>query len=117
MSRLALNNSPKVLLFQVPLADFYIELDEIISTIFIYIRNAMEVLKMSVTLDGKRFYSISEACKLAGTNRTTLLRWVRQKKFTDVEYRDRNGWRLFTDEDISRLTSKVNQIQKTTAGG
>ncbi len=71
---------------------------------------------MPFTLDGQTFYSIQEACKLAGTNRDTFLRWVREKKFRDVENRDRNGWRLFTAEDLLRLSSRVNRVQKVGAG-
>ena len=67
---------------------------------------------MPLKLGGQSFYSTGEACKLAGTSRETFLRWVRQRKFADVENRDRNGWRLFTDEDLSRLKSKVNHIVK-----
>lgn len=66
---------------------------------------------MPLELDGRTFYSAGEACRLAGTNRDTFLRWVRQGKFTDVEHRDRNGWRLFTDEDIRRLKTRVNHVE------
>jgi excisionase family DNA binding protein len=65
---------------------------------------------MTIVLDGQTFYTTAEACKLAGTNRDTLLRWIREKKFNDVEYRDRNGWRLFTEEDVIRLKKRVNRI-------
>jgi hypothetical protein len=61
-------------------------------------------------LDGKTFYNTAEACRLAGTNRDTFLRWVREKRFADVEHRDRNGWRLFTGDDLIRLKEKVNRI-------
>jgi len=67
---------------------------------------------MPLKLDGRTFYNTREACKLAGTNRHTFLRWVRQKKFTDVEHRDRNGWRLFTEDDVQRLKAHVNHIEK-----
>ena len=67
---------------------------------------------MPLKLDGQTFYNTREACKLAGTNRDTFLRWVRQGKFTDVERRDRNGWRLFTNEDIRRLKARVNHIER-----
>jgi len=70
---------------------------------------------MPLKLDDQTFYNTREACKLAGTNRHTFLRWVRQKKFTDVEHRDRNGWRLFTDDDLCRLKARVNHIDKVTA--
>jgi DNA-binding transcriptional MerR regulator len=68
------------------------------------------------TLDGQTFYSIQEACRLAGTNRDTFLRWVREKKYPDVENRDRNGWRLFTAEDLQRLSARVNVVQRVGAG-
>ncbi len=67
---------------------------------------------MPLNLDDRTFYNTREACKLAGTNRHTFLRWVRQKKFTDVEHRDRNGWRLFTEDDIERLKAHVNHIER-----
>jgi DNA-binding transcriptional MerR regulator len=66
---------------------------------------------MPLKLDGRTFYGTQEACKLAGTNRYTFLRWVKQNKFTDAEYRDRNGWRLFTEDDIQRLRAHVNHIE------
>ena len=68
---------------------------------------------MPVRLSGKTYYNIREACLLAGTNRDTFLRWVREGKFNDVENRDRNGWRLFTGDDVRRLRVKVNRIEKT----
>jgi DNA-binding transcriptional MerR regulator len=67
---------------------------------------------MPLKLNGQIFYNTQEACKLAGANRDTFLRWVRQKKFTDVGHRDRNGWRLFTNEDIQRLKTRVNHVEK-----
>jgi DNA-binding transcriptional MerR regulator len=70
---------------------------------------------MPLKLSGRTFYSVSEACRLAGTNRDTFLRWVRQRKFTDVEHRDRNGWRLFTEEDIRRLRARVNHVDRIVA--
>jgi len=67
---------------------------------------------MPLKLDGQTFYNTREACKLARVNRDTFLRWVRQRKFTDVEHRDRNGWRLFADDDIRRLKARVNHIER-----
>ena len=67
---------------------------------------------MPLKFDSRTFYNTREACKLAGTNRDTFLRWVRQNKFTDVEHRDRNGWRLFTEGDLQRLKDYVNRIEK-----
>jgi excisionase family DNA binding protein len=67
---------------------------------------------MPLELDGRTYYNISEACELAGISRDTFLRWVRKGKFTDVEHRDRNGWRLFTNDDVRRLTARINLVEK-----
>ena len=68
---------------------------------------------MPRSLNGQTFYTTTEACELAGTNRNTFLRWIREGLFTDVEHRDRNGWRLFTGDDIYRLRDRVNGVSKT----
>jgi excisionase family DNA binding protein len=67
-----------------------------------------------VKIKGNTFYTTSEACQLAGTNRHTFLRWVREGRYPDVPNRDRNGWRLFADKDVKRLKQCVNLIQKIT---
>jgi excisionase family DNA binding protein len=67
---------------------------------------------VSLSLNGRTFYSVGEACEQAGISRDTFLRWVRQGKFSDVEYRDRNGWRLFTESDLHTLKTRVNHVDK-----
>ena len=67
---------------------------------------------MPVELNGITMYKTREACKLAGTNIHTFFRWVREGKFTDVEFRDRNGWRLFTDADVRRLRDKAQRLYR-----
>ena len=66
---------------------------------------------MSVSINRKTYFLIAEACEIAGTNRNTLLRWIRDGRFPDVKTRDRNGWRLFTEADIARLKLEVNAIK------
>ena len=66
---------------------------------------------MPISINHKTYYMITEACEIAGTNRNTLLRWIREGHFADVRNRDRNGWRLFTENDVKRLTTKVNKIR------
>jgi DNA-binding transcriptional MerR regulator len=67
--------------------------------------------EMPVEYNNQTFYNTAEACKIAGTNKDTFLRWVKLGKFVDVKHRDRNGWRLFTDNDLVRLRTKVNHLQ------
>jgi predicted site-specific integrase-resolvase len=66
---------------------------------------------MPVNINGIQFYRTKEACEMAGITKNTYLRWVAGGSFSDVAYRDRRGWRLFTQEDLTRLSSEVNRIQ------
>jgi hypothetical protein len=67
---------------------------------------------MSVVINNQTYYMITEACAMARTNRNTLLRWIREGRYVDVKTRDRNGWRLFSLEDIERLKGQVNKIEE-----
>ncbi len=65
---------------------------------------------MPVAINGKKYYRISEACRMVGISRTTLLRWLRQGCLALPEYRDRRRWRLFAEDDIDRLNLEANRI-------
>ncbi len=69
---------------------------------------------MPIRLNGENYYRTAEVCRIAGTSKNTFLRWVKEGSFTDVEHRDRRGWRLFTENDLDRLKTEVNQVNKTT---
>jgi hypothetical protein len=66
---------------------------------------------MPVKIDGQEYYRTNEACTLAGITKNTFLRWVSTNNYVDVSRRDRRGWRLFTREDIDRLSSEVNKVK------
>ena len=65
---------------------------------------------MPVRLNGETYYRSAEACRKAGISKNTFLRWVKEGTFTEVEHRDRRGWRLFTEDDLDRLRTEVNRI-------
>ena len=67
---------------------------------------------MSIRINGVTYYQTAEACRIARTSKNTFLRWVKEGKFPDVVYKDRNGWRLFTEDDLNRLKAEVNRIHK-----
>jgi len=71
---------------------------------------------MPVRLNGKSYYRTAEACLIAGTSKNTFLRWAREGLLADVEHRDRRGWRLFTEDDVSRLKGEVHRIQRNNKG-
>ena len=66
---------------------------------------------MPVKINGTEYYRTNEACTLAGITKNTFLRWVSNDSYKDVPHRDRRGWRLFTQEDVERLTREVNKIK------
>ena len=50
----------------------------------------------------KRTYTLKEAARQVGVAPITLKRWLLAGKVDEVA-RDRNGWRLFTIDDIARI--------------
>lgn len=66
---------------------------------------------MSVIIKGENYYRTSEACRVVGIGRSTLLRWIRAGILDDVPHRDRRGWRLFTETDIKRVTEEAHKVK------
>jgi hypothetical protein len=66
---------------------------------------------MPVKINGQKFYRTKEALELIGISRPTWFRWVRENVVDDVKHTDRRGWRLFTDDDINRLTNFAHSIR------
>ena len=58
---------------------------------------------MPLTISGKKYYRTQEALELVGLPRSTYFKWLKEEKIEDVKYKDRNGWRLFTDDEIKNL--------------
>jgi excisionase family DNA binding protein len=53
-------------------------------------------------LSGIPYYTVSEVAKAVNVHRITLLRWIGAGKVPDGR-RDRNGWRLFSAEQLERI--------------
>ena len=67
---------------------------------------------MPVKINHTYYYRTSEACRLAGISRSTLLRWLKEGCLLIQEYRDRRGWRLFTKDDVASLREEANRLSK-----
>ena len=68
---------------------------------------------MPVTVNGTTYYRTAEVCRTVGISKTTLFRWLKDSTFKKEEYRDRRGWRLFTEDEMESLKAEVNRISKT----
>ena len=53
---------------------------------------------------------IKEASRRVGVSPITLKRWLLSGKVEEVA-RDRNGWRVFTPEDIARIRDYANTLK------
>ena len=65
---------------------------------------------MAITIDVKVYYKTSEACKKTGISRATLFRWLKTG-ILEKYYKDRRGWRLFTEEDLNRIRAEAGKIK------
>ncbi len=65
---------------------------------------------MPVAIEGKKYYRTSEAARMAGISRSTLLRWIESGVVRDKSHRDRRGWRLFSQADITRFQREAARV-------
>lgn len=65
---------------------------------------------MVMSLNGRVIIPIGDALRQVGISRATYFRWIKQGRILDAEYRDRNGHRILTVEEIDRLKRYANQI-------
>lgn len=56
-------------------------------------------------------YRLKEAARRVGVSAITLKRWLLAKKVAEV-HRDRNGWRVFTKADITRIRRYAVSLRK-----
>lgn len=66
---------------------------------------------MPVKIDGQTYYRTAEVYKAAGISRTTLFRWLKYGIVDDTVRRDRRGWRLFTEEERSRIKGEAHRLE------
>ena len=52
--------------------------------------------------DKPKLYTLTDAARQIGVSPVTLKRWLLTGKVGEVG-RNRNGWRIFLDEDIDRI--------------
>ncbi len=68
---------------------------------------------MIITIHGQTYYSTAEVCQIVGISRNTLFRWLKKDYPSAGSRRDRRGWRLFTEDDISQIKAGSEMIIET----
>jgi DNA-binding transcriptional MerR regulator len=65
---------------------------------------------MAIEINGKTYYRTADICRIAGISRSTLMRWLR-RGVLEHSYRDRKGWRAFTEDNLKRIRAEANRLQ------
>ena len=65
---------------------------------------------MPIVINDETYYRTAEVCRRVGISKNTLFRWLKEGIFSDVEYRDWRGWRLFTVAQLETIRAKTNHI-------
>jgi DNA-binding transcriptional MerR regulator len=65
---------------------------------------------MPVEINGKTYYRTAEICAKAGISRATLFRWLKAGVLKKT-FRDRRGWRMFTENDLELMRAEAEMIK------
>ncbi|MFW6118351.1 MAG: MerR family transcriptional regulator [Chloroflexota bacterium] len=65
---------------------------------------------MPVVINDQTYYRTAEVCRIIGISRNTLFRWLKGGIFSEVEYRDWRGWRLFTPAQLDTIRMKTSHV-------
>jgi DNA-binding transcriptional MerR regulator len=71
---------------------------------------------MPVVINDQTYYRTAEVCRIIGISRNTLFRWLKEGIFSDVEYRDWRGWRLFTPAQLDTIRMKTSNVTAISRG-
>jgi predicted site-specific integrase-resolvase len=65
---------------------------------------------MTIEINGKKYYRTAEVCAKAGISRATLFRWLKAGVLKRT-FRDRRGWRMFTENDLDLMRAEAEMIK------
>ena len=63
---------------------------------------------MPRVIDNKCYYTMHEVCSRVGICKSTLSRWIKKNPYCDAQNRDRNGWRLYSEDEVEKLNKEYN---------
>jgi predicted site-specific integrase-resolvase len=65
---------------------------------------------MPKEINGTRYYGTADVCEKVGISQPTLFRWLRRGILSRL-HKDRRGWRLFTEDDVSKIQAEATRIE------
>jgi hypothetical protein len=70
----------------------------------------IEMETMPIMVNNRKLYRIGEALAAASLSRATYFRWLKAGKVRETQFKDRNGRRLFTEEELNTLVSEAKRL-------
>lgn len=67
---------------------------------------------MPLVIEGRKLYRIGEALASASLSRATYFRWLKQGRLKDTQFKDRNGRRVFTEDELNDLKREAQRLQE-----
>jgi predicted site-specific integrase-resolvase len=61
-------------------------------------------------IERKTLYRIGEALASASLSRATYFRWLKQGRLKDTQFKDRNGRRVFTEDELGGLKREAERL-------
>jgi CheY-like chemotaxis protein len=80
----------------------------------LYSNNIKEAGNVPISLKGQKYYRTAETCSITGISRATLFRWLKEGILGEAEKRDRRGWRLFSEDDVTTIKDEAAKVIKVT---
>ena len=65
---------------------------------------------MPVKFGGTVYYRTTEACQRIGISRATFHRWLKEGTIEGPSAKDRNGWRLFTTQEVAQIRAEAKRV-------
>ncbi len=59
--------------------------------------------KKKIVIKGKKYYRVSDVCKILGIFKNTLYNWEKKGKIPKAHRDPMSGWRLYSEEDIEKI--------------
>ena len=66
---------------------------------------------MPLQINGDTYYRTNEVCRRVGISRNTLFRWVKNGVIPEASQRDWRGWRLFSEEELTKIVRLNTTVQ------
>jgi len=63
-----------------------------------------------LVIEGRKLYRIGEALPLASVSRATYFRWLKLGLLKDTQFKDRNGRRVFTEDELEELKRESQKL-------